>query len=244
MSSDLGPLAVDTAWLPAVDRHDSDITKLFATQGRIHKFEHYLPVYEQVFSRYRNRPATVLEIGVAKGGSLELWRNYFPRAVRIVGIDIRDHCAQYDDPANNMFVRIGDQADEQFLRALVEEFGQFDVVLDDGAHTPTATLTAFRYLFTHGLRDGGTYLVEDLSHCYFADFQDGTPPFTEVLKDLIDVMHAPYPDAGAVLPFEHEHEPLIVPLATTIIESITVWDGIAAIRRQQRPPPHCIYRPT
>src|SRR6476620_6232687 len=78
-------------------------------QWDINKMAHYLPVYESAFGD-RHRPVKILEIGAAFGGSLELWRKYFthPESV-IVGLDHLEQCAQFDDPAHNVFVRIGKQ---------------------------------------------------------------------------------------------------------------------------------------
>ena len=40
----------------------------------IHKWTHYFPIYERHFGRFVNLSTTFIEIGVSKGGSLELWR--------------------------------------------------------------------------------------------------------------------------------------------------------------------------
>jgi hypothetical protein len=50
----------------------SDCAKMFyAHEGRlIHKWLHYLDVYDRHFSVYRNKPVKMLEIGVSEGGSL------------------------------------------------------------------------------------------------------------------------------------------------------------------------------
>ena len=43
----------------------------------IFKWLHYLDIYEEVFSRFRGKPVTMLEIGVLGGGSLQMWKDYF-----------------------------------------------------------------------------------------------------------------------------------------------------------------------
>src|ERR1051325_4848958 len=57
----------------------SEIAELFyGHKGRpINKWTHYLAHYDHFFSRFRNTPVRMLEIGVFEGGSLELWRKYF-----------------------------------------------------------------------------------------------------------------------------------------------------------------------
>src|SRR5579863_676312 len=99
-------------------------------QGKaIHKWTHYFPIYERHFAPWRGRTLTVLEIGVAKGGSLAMWRRWFGPMARIVGVDIDRKCRAHE--AEGISVRIGDQSDPAFLQAVIDEFGVPDVVIDD-----------------------------------------------------------------------------------------------------------------
>jgi hypothetical protein len=91
----------------------------FAHHGRlVHKWIHYLEIYERHFAPYRNTPVKMLEIGVFKGGSLELWRDYFGADARIFGIDLDPECTNRVTPPNQ--VRIGSQANAKFLRSVVD----------------------------------------------------------------------------------------------------------------------------
>jgi hypothetical protein len=74
----------------------------------------------------------MLEIGVFKGGSLELWREYFGPAATIFGVDVNPKCADYVTAPNQ--VRIGSQDDALFLEKVVLEIGTLDIVLDDDSH--------------------------------------------------------------------------------------------------------------
>ena len=60
------------------------------------KWEHYLPIYEVVFSRSTalGQPIRLLEIGVQNGGSLQVWSKYLPEGSTIVGIDIDPACVR------------------------------------------------------------------------------------------------------------------------------------------------------
>jgi len=42
-----------------------------------HKWNHYFPIYEKYFSKFVNEDINFLEIGVYKGGRLNMWKNYF-----------------------------------------------------------------------------------------------------------------------------------------------------------------------
>lgn len=49
----------------------------------------YLPIYDKLFSRFKDKEINMLEVGVADGGSIELWNDYFTKAT-IFGFDIVD----------------------------------------------------------------------------------------------------------------------------------------------------------
>src|SRR5438874_8047181 len=98
----------------------------------IDKWAHYFPIYDRHFSWYANKSLTLLEIGVSRGGSLQMWQRFFGPLAKIVGIDIDPKCKAHESPG--IFVRIGDQSNEVFLRGIVEEIGVPDIVLDDGSH--------------------------------------------------------------------------------------------------------------
>src|SRR5262245_6468409 len=69
-----------------------ELEKLFYDHnGRIaHKWHHYLEIYERHFEPLRRQLGAprVLELGVSRGGSLQLWRKYFGANAKIAGIDL------------------------------------------------------------------------------------------------------------------------------------------------------------
>jgi hypothetical protein len=246
----LGPdLAAEVAW-PATETPipNSDIAALFANTPNVHKWSHYLPIYESTFGPYRGRPIRMLEIGVARGGSLQMWRQYFHPETVVVGIDIEPTCKQFDDPAHNTHVRIGGQEDIPFLQTVVNEFGPFDIILDDGSHLASHMVETFRYLFPNGLADGGVYLIEDIHANYWFNFRDTPITFADFVKLLIDAMHAHYLQAGRPLEraFRTGDRKRIaqfrVPLATTLLSKIEFYDSVAVVHRGPRELPHTVYR--
>ena len=102
----------------------------------VHKWHHYLPIYEKFLSKYKNKPVKFLEIGVSQGGSLSLWRKYFGPDATIYGVDIDPQCKVYDGV--DAQVRIGSQDDANFMSDVVQEMGEVDIVLDDGSHISKA----------------------------------------------------------------------------------------------------------
>lgn len=203
-----------TTWL---DTDHYGLAKIYAEhRGRIlHKWVHYLDTYERYFAAYVGRPVRMLEIGVSQGGSLEMWRRYFGPEAIIFGIDINPASATCVDPPNQ--VRIGSQADPQFLQAVIEEMGPPDIILDDGSHVAAHQTQSFRALFPL-LTDGGVYVIEDLQTSYWSDtFQGGyqrSGTAIELAKQLVDDMHHWYhreevaisSDVGSI----HFHDAMVV----------------------------------
>ena len=165
----------------------------------IDKWAHYFPIYDRHFSWYANKSLTFLEIGVARGGSLQMWQRFFGPLAKIVGIDIRERSKSYEAPGT--FVRIGDQADEQFLQSLIDEFGVPDIVLDDGSHQMEHIAKTFNFLYPR-LPKNGVYLVEDLHTAYWDEFGGGVSKpetFINLSKEYIDRLNADH-SRGQVVP--------------------------------------------
>lgn len=165
----------------------------------IHKWTHYMPAYERHLQRFVDRPLTLLEIGCGEGGSLQMWKRYFGPYAHIVGVDIDPRCKDFEE--EQISVRIGSQADERFLSELISEFGEFDVVIDDGSHTMEHVVTSFKYLYPR-LDKNGVYIVEDLHTAYWAEYGGGLHrqgTFIELCKELLDELNADW-CRGALLP--------------------------------------------
>jgi len=165
----------------------------------IHKWAHYFPIYERHFSPWRNKSMTFLEIGVSKGGSLQMWQRYFGPMAKIVGIDLNPKCREHEAPG--IFVRIGDQSDEAFLQSVIDEFGAPDVVLDDGSHEMDHLRKTFEYLYPK-LPKNGVYMVEDLHTAYWEEYGGGADrpeTFINISKTLIDKLNADH-SRGAIAP--------------------------------------------
>jgi hypothetical protein len=187
-----------------------------------HKWVHYLPFYDRVFASFRGYPIRMLEIGVSKGGSLDVWRSYFGPEATIFGIDVDPACAGRVSPPNQ--VRIGSQADPAFLRRVVREMGGLEVVLDDGSHVASDQRASFQTLWPL-LSPGGLYQIEDLHTAYWPGYEGGLGrPGTaiELVKDLIDDMHA----------WHHGQPTKVVPRGE--VGSFMLVDSVVAIKKAGR----------
>ncbi|MCW2551709.1 MAG: putative methyltransferase [Mycobacterium sp.] len=225
---------------------DGDLAAIFSATDSVHKWAHYLPIYESALAPYRSRPIRMLEIGVFHGGSLQMWRRYLHPGSVIVGIDIDPDTAQYDDPAGGIHVRLGAQQDVQFLQSVVKEFGPLDVIVDDGSHVSSHMIDSFRYLFPKALADGGAYIVEDIHANYWMGWRDTPMTCADFTRWLTDAMHAHYQGAQGEHFFrtggDERRQSFTVPLATTIIGKIEIYDSVTVVHRTRREPPQSIYK--
>ena len=131
----------------------------------------YLDVYDPLFAHLVNQPIKLLEIGIYHGGSLKLWRDYFPQG-QIVGVDLKLPETLKNEPRIQMFQ--GSQDDGPFLHRLVADTAPdgFDVIIDDASHLGHLTKATFWHLFEH-LKPGGIYVIEDWGTGYWEDWPDG-----------------------------------------------------------------------
>lgn len=116
--------------------------------------------YHQHLDKYRTRAGlNYLELGSLDGASLRTFREYFPLAGRLVGVDISPR-VWFENPTLDIHCEVGSQSDVNFLTGVHSRQGPFDVVIDDASHVFAHTVRSFEILFPL-LRDGGVYIVED-----------------------------------------------------------------------------------
>ena len=210
----------------------------------IFKWHHYFDVYERHLARFRGSPVRVLEIGVKNGGSLSLWSEYFGDAATIVGLDIQPRSMVHDGMRPNISVRIGDQADPRFLARVENEFGPFEVVIDDGGHSARQQINSFNFLYPR-MTPRGIYICEDTHTSYWPRYADAGPGVTmiEHTKKLVDHLHEPYFDEGksmqrfSVGPDQRAGDLLATRFAAETF-SVQFYDSIVVFERRPRSEPY------
>lgn len=132
----------------------------------------YLEQYDPILEPWVERDVTLLEVGVATGGSVRMWRDYFPRG-SIVGIDRK--LPPFFGTEERIRLFEGDQADPSFLSHVAMETAPegFDIVIDDASHIGELTKRTFWHLFDRHLKPGGVYAIEDWGTGYWDDWPDG-----------------------------------------------------------------------
>ena len=149
----------------------------------------YFAVYDKYLKKFRNTDAVILEIGVQNGGSTQMWKKYFGKDAKIIGVDIDERCKSVAD--EQITIEIGSQDDVDFWKYFQEKYPRVDVLLDDGGHTMLQQIITFQQMFPH-LRDGGIYMCEDCGTSYWPSHGGGNHPNTFIgfAKRLIDEMNA------------------------------------------------------
>jgi hypothetical protein len=132
----------------------------------------YTPIYHDLFCGLRDQPIRLLEIGVGGyefktvgGASLSMWADYFANG-QITGIDVAQKQLSLD-PRIKIFQ--GSQDDPRFLKAVCDQRGPFDIIIDDGSHVPKHVVASFQILFPT-LADGGLYVIEDMQTAFWPNF--------------------------------------------------------------------------
>ena len=201
-----------------------------SNEGRlIHKWLHYFDIYDRHFNKFRGKQVTILEFGVSHGGSLQMWKKYFGKKARIIGVDINPECKKFTE--SQIEVYIGSQEDPEFLKKLMKKIGNVDIVIDDGGHTMLQQLTTFQCTY-HTVKPGGVYLAEDLHTSYWQEFGGGLRKqgtFIEMCKEMIDQLHAWH---------SRDTESLVVNEFTRTTPSIHFYDSIVVFERDDVPEPH------
>jgi len=149
-------------------------------------------MYDRIFEPYKDQPIKLLEIGVNHGGSAAVWEAYFPNAT-LFGIDIHtkeEMQLRSEVELTRTQVDVVDQSDAVALKAYAEEFGPFDIIIDDGSHYVSHQILGFELLWNH-LNIGGTYVIEDTCTSIPGRWKtdkyiDSSPTCMEYFHTLVD----------------------------------------------------------
>jgi hypothetical protein len=133
-----------------------------------------------------------MEIGVDRGGSLEIWKKYLPEGSKIHGVDINPKCDQIKF-GENIFFHLGSASDRNFMEKTFTGM-DFDIILDDGSHICSDVIETFKIMFPK-IKDGGLYVVEDLHTSYWKSYGGGCRKkgsSIEYFKNFIETLNADY----------------------------------------------------
>ena len=156
----------------------------------------YTPTYNKLFTPIKDKVTSVLEIGLGtlnpsipssfagniglfdyykQGGSLRVWRDFFPNA-DVYGVDIAKDCMFSEDRIKTFLF---DSSTKDYCDYYLNNL-EFDIIIDDGNHDPKYQVKTLRNLFPK-LRENGIYVIEDIG---------GYPGTEELLIEYLDEFNA------------------------------------------------------
>jgi len=133
------------------------------------KWSHYLDIYERHLSGFVGKEILLFEIGVCKGGSLQIWKKIFGDKCKIVGFDLDIYSVYSED---QITVEHGDATNYQYMMSMIEKHGTPDIIIDDGSHVQTDVMNSFGFLFQK-LNNNGVYVIEDTHTAYIPEYSGG-----------------------------------------------------------------------
>lgn len=143
----------------------------------------YVAVYEPLFEEFRQDTFNFLEIGIYRGASHRMWRDWFPNAT-IYGIDTRKYGEFHLQ--GRMVIDQVDQGDQQQLIKYAKK-GPWRVIIDDGSHVVSHQKQSFNILWDR-VEPGGYYIVEDTHTSYAAYTSDGMNKWIDSDETLVQRM--------------------------------------------------------
>ena len=156
------------------------------------KYDTYFQTYEEMFSKYVGKKITFVEVGVLQGGSLFMWKEYFGKDARIIGIDLHPNAKELEKHGFEIY--IGSQSDKNFWKNFYSKVGKIDILLDDGGHVNDQQIITLSES-VHNINDNGIIVTEDVHTSYFKKF--GNPSkysFVNYSKYLVDVVNSRFPE--------------------------------------------------
>ncbi len=197
---------------------NSNLYKLYlGSPYRSVKHSGYFQVYEEIFKNFVDKKFTFVEVGIHNGGSLFMWREFFGKDVRIIGIDLNPEAKQFEKYGFEIF--IGDQSDTEFWRKFFNEVGNIDVLLDDGGHTYEQQIITVTSSLDF-INNDGMIIIEDTHTSYFKKF--GYPSkntFINWSKKIIDNINS-----------RSEGVTVSNPIYKNLIHSVEFFDSIVVFK--------------
>jgi hypothetical protein len=146
-------------------------------------------IYERHLERFRGTSPVMLEVGVAGGGSLNMWREYLGPGARIVGVDNVPAGKVHEN--ENIETFVGYQDDPALVAQILQKYPIIDIVLDNGSHQMKDMIGAFQLLYDR-IAPCGVYIVMDTHTSYRTDGAGGAKVpggFMEFVKERLDKMN-------------------------------------------------------
>jgi hypothetical protein len=147
------------------------------------KHTSYFAVYDYLFSRFNDKEIVFVEVGVLNGGSLFMWRRYFGKNAKIIGIDLNPNAKKWESQGFEIY--IGNQGDPNFWTNTLKQIGKIDILLDDGGHTYKQQVITVESV-VNSINENGLIVIEDVQTSYLKGFGPRRYSFIKYTKSIID----------------------------------------------------------
>jgi hypothetical protein len=136
----------------------------------------YTILYHDLFKHFQDKEIRLFELGIGTnnpnlpssmgingvpGASLFGWREYFPKA-KIYGADVDKNILFNTDNIKTYYCdQLNTKSIEDMWNLNDELKDEFDIIIEDGLHTPEANINFFENSI-HKLKKNGYYIIEDV----------------------------------------------------------------------------------
>ena len=131
----------------------------------------YIDLYEKLLHSQKESAKNVLEVGIYKGGSIKLWRDYFVNA-QVYGLDILHYNKIWDKLKNDDNITLHTSTNaydyNTFKTNFLDTGIKFDFMLDDGPHT-LDSMIKFIQLYSQIMTQKGILIIEDVQKIEWID---------------------------------------------------------------------------
>ena len=149
----------------------------------------YLPLYQKLLINKKETAKNVLEVGIATGGSIKLWSDFFTNA-KVYGLDcinINNNLI-WEEIKNKENIVLHTSIDAYNSDFVIDNFLnkniKFDFMLDDGPHS-IQSMKKFITLYSKLLTEDGILIIEDVQDWNWIETLKNEVP--EHLKQFIKV---------------------------------------------------------
>ena len=119
--------------------------------------------YDNLLSLDRENVKTLIEVGVAGGSSIKMWREYFKNS-KIYCFDYSLDCANTVNRLKDVIFSYANQDSKESLKNAISNdiaLNSVDIIIDDGGHFSTQQRNTLEVLWPY-LKSGGVFIVEDI----------------------------------------------------------------------------------
>ena len=166
------------------ERHSTDKDSLTHQSKFEWQTHSYCKFYDLIFASIKFKAINIFECGIGTtspdfpsnmgvsgtpGASLRMWRDYFVNA-DIYGADI-DPDVLFEEARIKTYHL--DQTSKMSIETMWDQIGvvEFDVMIDDGLHSPLGGITLLENSL-HKLSRDGIYIIEDVSIRHFQTYEE------------------------------------------------------------------------